>query len=105
MEKNSNSIVEGQIPAISHDFDMARMERLLHGCYKIMGIMAVTILLLAGLLVYSMYDYTSVTLDGQDGGNASYIGQSGVINNGSGDSTYTDEEKSQDEGDEGQSEG
>lgn len=72
------------VPYIVYEGTIARFERTVR---RLIIVLAVTILLLFAsnaLWIYewNQYDYEDVTVDSQDGGNANYIGASGVINNG-----------------------
>ena len=84
METEKNDMPN--IPFIAYEYTMARFER------TIKRLIAVIVLLVIGLVVtnalwiyeWNQYDYSDVTVDSQDGGNANYIGASGIINNGEG---------------------
>lgn len=73
---------------IVYEGTMARLERTIKRLIIVLAI-AVTMLFasnMAWLYVWNQYDYTDVTIDSQDGGNASYLeaGANGIINNGEG---------------------
>lgn len=75
---------ENNVPYIVYEGTIARFERTIR---RLIIVLAATILLLFAsnaLWIYewNQYDYEDVTVDSQDGGNANYIGASGVINNG-----------------------
>lgn len=79
---------ENNVPYIVYEGTIARFERTIR---RLIIVLAATILLLFAsnaLWIYewNQYDYEDVTVDSQDGGNANYIGASGVINNGEGNS-------------------
>ena len=74
------------VPYIVFESTIARFERTIKRLTILIGI---TILILFAsnaiwIYVWNQYDYTDVAVDSQDGGNANYIGASGVINNGEG---------------------
>lgn len=79
---------DNKVPYIVYEGTIARFERTVR---RLIIVLAVTILLLFAsnaLWIYewNQYDYSDVTVDSQDGGNANYmgVGASGVINNGEG---------------------
>lgn len=81
---------DNKVPYIVYEGTIARFERTVR---RLIIVLAVTILLLFAsnaLWIYewNQYDYSDVTVDSQDGGNANYMGAgaSGVINNGEGKS-------------------
>lgn len=81
---------DNKVPYIVYEGTIARFERTVR---RLIIVLAVTILLLFAsnaLWIYewNQYDYSDVTVDSQDGGNANYmgVGASGVINNGEGKS-------------------
>lgn len=92
MEKETKDI-----PFIAYEYTMARFERTIKRL--IIVLMLVVIMLFASnalwLYEWCQYDYSDVTIDSQDGGNANYIqaGASGAINNGTSES----QEKGQEE--------
>lgn len=73
METEKNDMPN--IPFIAYEYTMARFER------TIKRLIAVIILLVIGLVAtnalwiyeWNQYDYSDVTVDSQDGGNANYI--------------------------------
>lgn len=73
-----------KVPYIVYEGTIARFERTIR---RLIILIAISVLLLFAsnaLWIYEwmQYDYEDVTVDSQDGGNANYIGASGVINNG-----------------------
>lgn len=85
-ERTANE--DNRVPFIVYEGTIARFERTVR---RLIIVLAVTILLLFAsnaLWIYewNQYDYSDVTVDSQDGGNANYMGAgaSGVINNGEG---------------------
>lgn len=83
-EENVIEAYKEPIPYFVYEHTMARFERTIK---RLIIVIAISILLLFAsnaLWIYEwmQYDYTDVTVDSQDGGNANYIGVSGVINNG-----------------------
>lgn len=92
----NEKIDERSIPSIDHQYDMARLERIIK---RLWIIIIVLLILFAGtnaLWIYewNQYDYEDIVVDSNDGGNANYLqaGANGVINNGESDSQ---EEKTQ----------
>lgn len=93
-ERNTNTTDDSRVPFIVYEGTIARFERTIR---RLIIVLAVTILLLFAsnaLWIYewNQYDYSDVTVDSQDGGNANYMGAgaSGVINNGEGESKDKD---------------
>jgi multidrug resistance efflux pump len=80
-EKNK----ERPVPYIVYEYTMARFERTIHRLIiaLIVAVVALFASNMAWLYVWNQYDYSSVTVDSKDGGNANYLeaGISGVINN------------------------
>ena len=81
---------ERSISSVDHQYDMARLERIIK---RLWITILVLLILFAGtnaLWIYewNQYDYSSVVVDSDDGGNANYLkaGMDGVINNGESDS-------------------
>ena len=90
MEKDA--LMEKDVPYLVYQGTMARFERTIK---RLVIALAITIVLLCASNFYwayfwSMCDFSDVTIDSQDGGNANYIGENGVINNGESDSQETD---------------
>lgn len=92
----NEKIDERTIPSIDHQYDMARLERIIKRLW--ITILALLILFAGtnALWIYewNQYDYEDIVVDSNDGGNANYLeaGMNGVINNGPSDSQ---EEKTQ----------
>lgn len=93
MNEETNNKDLATIPAFIHEYDCARLER-------IIKMLILVIILLFGYIAYdkyqdSLYDYADVTVDSMDGSNAAYMGDgaSGTINNGQSDSKDQDEEE------------
>lgn len=63
---------------------IARFERTIKRLIIVIILLIVLFFATNALWIYewNQYDYEDVTVDSQDGGNANYIGASGVINNG-----------------------
>lgn len=85
---------DNKVPYIVYEGTIARFERTVR---RLIIVLAVTILLLFAsnaiwIYEWNQYDYSDVTVDSQDGGNANYmgVGASGVINNGEGKSKDKD---------------
>lgn len=76
------------VPFYAYEYTMARFERTIKRLVTALIISIVLMFLTNAIWVYewNQYDYTDVTVDSNDGGNANYIGVSGVINNGEGNS-------------------
>lgn len=81
-----NSTDDNRVPFIVYEGTIARFERTVR---RLIFLLAVTILLLFAsnaLWIYewNQYDYSDVTMDNTEGGNANFMGAgaSGVINNG-----------------------
>ena len=82
---------DNRVPFIVYEGTIARFERTIKRLIILIG---VTILLLFAsnaiwIYEWNQYDYSDVTVDSQDGGNANYIGANGYINNGESDSKKT----------------
>ena len=86
----TDRIDERTISSIDHQYDMARLERIIKRLW--LTILALLILFAGtnALWIYewNQYDYSDIVVDSQDGGNANYLeaGMNGVINNGPSDS-------------------
>lgn len=88
MEKEDQYMLEKDIPYMVYKGTMARFERTIK---RLLITLAIAIVLLCASNFYWAYiwchcDYEEVIVDSQDGGNANYIGTSGVITNGQGNS-------------------
>lgn len=89
-EKSRIEAYKDPVPYIVYEGTIARFERTIR---KLTLIIIVAIIMMfasnmAWLYAWNLYDYesTSVVVDGESKGNANYIGASGVIHNGEGDS-------------------
>lgn len=73
-----------QVPYIVYEGTIARFERTVKRLIIVLGITILLLFASNALWIYewNQYDYSDVVVDSQDGGNANYIGASGVINNG-----------------------
>lgn len=88
-----DSVVEAYkepVPYIVYQGTMARFERTIRKLVLVI-IVAISMMFasnMAWLYAWNLYDYesSSVVVDSESKGNANYIGASGVINNGEGDS-------------------
>ena len=62
---------------------IARLERTIKRLIIVIVLLIVLFFATNALWIYewNQYEYSDVTVDSQDGGNANYIGASGVINN------------------------
>lgn len=89
MDNEENKIM---VPYIVHEGAMARSERHIKRLTIALVVAIVVILLsnLAWLYMWNSYDYASdyseVSLESEDGGNANYIGNDGDISNGESES-------------------
>lgn len=81
---------EKSVPYVVYEGTMARFERTIKRLIIVIAIAVVMLFVsnMAWLYEFSSYDVISeeVAVDSQDGGNANYIGASGIINNGEGSS-------------------
>lgn len=99
--KAIRGIAQETVPRIVFDVTTARLFKLLKWALIIIAVMGIIIGGLGGYVIYDRlgYDVEEVTLDSQDEGNASYIGSSGIINNGDGEVTNVegDSQKAEEE--------
>ena len=86
----TDRVDERTISSVDHQYDMARLERIIK---RLWIIVIVLLILFAGTNVlwiyeWNQYDYSDIVVDSNDGGNANYLqaGANGVINNGQSDS-------------------
>lgn len=90
IEENMIEAYKEPVPYIVYEGTMARFERTIRKMALIIIVAIVMIFAsnMAWLYAWNLYDYndTQVIVDGESKGNANYIGASGVINNGEGDS-------------------
>ena len=86
----SDKIDERTISSVDHQYDMARLERIIKRLWIIIIILLILFAGTNALWIYewNQYDYTDITVDSNDGGNANYLqaGANGVINNAESDS-------------------
>ena len=77
------------VPYIVYQGTMARFERTIKRLIIVIVISILFLFASNALWIYewNQYDYSDVTVDSQDGGNANYIGANGYINNGESAST------------------
>lgn len=75
---------DNKVPYIVYEGTVARLERTIRRLVILIGISVLLLFASNALWIYEwmQYDYTDVTIDSQDGGNANYIGANGYINNG-----------------------
>ena len=80
------------VPYIVYEGTMARFERIIKSLFIVIIVLGIMLFATNAVWLYewNQYDYSDVTVDGQDGGNAAYMGGSGVINNGESGSEETD---------------
>ena len=88
--ESCSKIDERNISSVDHQYDMARLERIIK---RLWITIIVLLILFAGtnaLWIYewNQYSYGEIYVDSEDGGNANYLqaGANGVINNGESDS-------------------
>lgn len=93
----TDRIDERTISSVDHQYDMARLERIIK---RLWIIILALLILFAGtnaLWIYewNQYDYEDIVVDSNDGGNANYLqaGANGVINNGQSDSQDEEAQK------------
>ena len=81
-----DKIDERTISSVDHQYDMARLERVIRRLWLIILILLILFAGTNALWIYewNQYDYSEITVDSNDGGNANYLqaGSNGVINNG-----------------------
>ena len=86
----NDRIDERTISSIDHQYDMARLERIIKRLWIIIIILLILFAGTNALWIYegNHYDYEDIVVDSNDGGNANYLqaGANGVINNGQSDS-------------------
>ena len=84
-----------QIPYIVYESTIARFERTVKRLIVVIAILAVLLFAsnMAWLYEWNQYEYKEVNIDNQDGGNANYIGASGVINNAEDNSSNENKEE------------
>lgn len=80
------------VPFIVHEGTIARFERTIRRLIILVGITILLLFASNAIWIYewNQYDYSDVLVDSQDGGNASYIGANGYINNGESGSKKAD---------------
>ena len=82
----NNKDMPKDVPYIVHEGAMARNERLIKRLIIAITISIILLFACNGMWLYAwmQYDYGDVTLDSNDGGNASFVGADGDIINGNG---------------------
>ena len=90
MDNNSDNV-----PFIVYEGTIARFERTIKRLIIVLGITILLLFASNALWIYewNQYDYEDISIDNTDGGNANYIGASGVINNAQNSSGETDKEE------------
>lgn len=85
MDENREAYKE-PVPFIVFEHTVARFERTIKRLFILIGIVVVLFFATNAIWIYewNQYDYSDVTMDNTDGGNANYMGAgaSGVISNG-----------------------
>ena len=68
---------------VVYEGTMARFERAIKRLIFVIVIAVIALFAsnMAWLYAWNQYDYSDVVVDSEDGGNANYIGASGIINN------------------------
>jgi membrane associated rhomboid family serine protease len=71
------------ISYVVYEGTMARFERTIKRLIFVIVIAVIALFAsnMAWLYAWNQYDYSDVVVDSEDGGNANYIGASGIINN------------------------
>ena len=74
---------DNRVPFIVYEGTIARFERTIRRLLMLVGITTLLLFATNAIWIYewNQYDYEDVSIENQDGGNANYIGASGVINN------------------------
>jgi hypothetical protein len=89
--------MEKDVPYMVYEGTMARFERTIKRLLILLAFVIGLLFISNAYWIYSwsQYEYANVTVDSKDGGNAAYMGDgsSGVINNGEGGSSETDQEE------------
>lgn len=83
MQVPRDSSDDNRVPFIVYEGTIARFERTIR---RLLMLVCITTLLLFAtnaiwIYEWNQYDCEDVSIENQDGGNANYIGASGVINN------------------------
>jgi len=85
------------VPFTAYEYTMARFERTIKRLIIVLAIAVVALFASNAIWLYEwcQYDYSNVTVDSSDGGNANYLeaGMNGVINNGEGSSEEAGQEE------------
>ena len=86
MDIPEHSFDDNRVPFIVYEGTIARFERTVKRLLILVGITILLLFATNAIWIYewNQYDYTDVTMDNTDGGNANFMGAgaSGVINNG-----------------------
>ena len=74
---------DNRVPFIVYEGTIARFERTIKRLLILVGVTTLLLFATNAIWIYewNQYDYEDVSIENQDGGNANYIGASGVINN------------------------
>ena len=83
-EANVAEMYKDPVPYLVYESTMARFERTIKRLIIVIGI-AIALLFasnMAWLYEWNQYDYGDVDVNTENGGNANYIGASGMISNG-----------------------
>ena len=86
----NDRIDERTMSSIDHQYDMARLERIIRRLWITILVLLILFAATNSLWIYewNQYEYSDIVVDSEDGGNANYLqaGANGVINNGPSDS-------------------
>ena len=99
-ENEKTETIDVSVPYVVHEATVARQERQIKRMWitLIVAISMIFLMNMAWIGAWTSYDYSSTTeeiiveQDAQDGGNANYIGNDGVINNGISEDNNSQEE-------------
>ena len=88
VKSDIRELQNNSVPFIVYEGTIARFERTIKRLVILVGITILLLFASNAIWIYewNQYDYSGVTIDSQDGGNANYIGANGYINNGEGNS-------------------
>ena len=80
---NDKLTVDNRVPFIVYEGTIARFERTVRRLIILVGITVLLLFASNAIWIYewNQYDYGTVDIQNQDGGNANYIGANGYINN------------------------
>ena len=84
VKSDIRELQNNSVTFIVYEGTIARFERTIRRLIILIGITILLLFASNAIWIYewNQYDYSDVLVDSQDGGNASYIGANGYINNG-----------------------